>query len=283
MKPGAMLTLLVLAVNPGNAQAPIERPQSAAAFQSVSDDAKRSTLNDLGAHRYSPAPTEVVEMIAAGLAAPNADIRLAAVYAAAGRAGAVRFDPSADQLAKAREERPFLGRLRPAILRALADPSDRIRRGAIVALVNLEYTPGSGLNDVRLEPDVADQLRLQLSSESSPAVRAELVKTFALTSLESPWREDVLIRALSDRDSEVLHFAVMGLGRTTPSAALEQLVALVSHPDRAVRLQVAQALQAYGMAAQPYLNALTAAAATEPDEAVKKTLDAAVARIQKPR
>jgi HEAT repeat protein len=275
--------LLCGSLNAAAAQLAPDRPRSVVAFQQASADVKRNTLNDLGALRFSPPPSDVGEIIAAGLADHDADVRLCAVYAAAGRAGAVRFEPSSDNLTRDRAERSFLGRLRPAVMHALNDENARIRKGAVVALVNLEYERGRPTNDIALKPDLANELRLHLASETSPAVRAEIVKTFALTSLESAMRDDVLIRAMADRDEEVVHFAVLGLGRSTPSDALDRLVSLVSHPDRSVRLQVGQALQAYGVAAQPYIGTLLTASAAERDETVKKALEAAIARIQRAR
>lgn len=279
----AGILLLIVSGQPTYAQKQTpaaDRPQSAAELRAAPTEKKRAALNDLAAFRYSPSPEQTTEMIAAGLADLDPEVRVSAVYAAAGRASAVRFKTTPERVAIGNAERPFLGPLEAHVLRALSDPADRVRHGAVIALGNLGYEPGRQVNDILLKPVVAKELKLRLRVETAAAVRSEIVKSFALTSIKSPGRDDALLEALEDPDEDVVHFAVMGIARSVPVAALPRVASLVAHPSRAVRLQVGQALQAYGLAARPYLDSLKTALAAEQDDVVRKTLEGAIARIQ---
>src|SRR5436190_12516186 len=161
---------------------------SAPEFRVSSDRAKLALLNDLATFRASPAAEVVGEILTAGIQERDADIRAAALSAVAGRAAARRFLTSSERRAIANRERSYLLRLRPALLGATSDDSARVRRAAIVALVNLEYEPASSVNDVQLKSDVGSALRMRFDVENSPEVRAEIAKTFALTSLASEGR-----------------------------------------------------------------------------------------------
>lgn len=277
---GVALVLLMAVATFG--QVPRTDPAvSVAELKAGSKALKRATLNDLAALRYSPTADSVMEMIAAGLTDADSDVRLSAIYAAAGRASAARFGGSAEIGALGIDERPQLLRLRPLVIWALTDLTDRVRQGAVIALVNLEYEPGRATNDVLLKEDSAAALRRQFAVESSALVRTEIVKTFALTSLHSRGRDDLLVRAVDDPDAGVAHFAVMGIGRSTPHVALPRVVALLVHGSREVRVQVGQALAAYGAAATPYLGEIAAALTAERDDIVRNTLEGALAAIHR--
>ena len=252
--------------------------RSAAEFSAATGEAKRATLNDLAAFRYSPPPDTVSTLVSSGLADGNAGVRLSAVYAAAGRAGAVRFATVPERRAVGLRERAALARLRPVLIAALSDDDERVRQGAIVALVNLEYQPPADVNDIVIRPDLATAMQLRFDAEPSSRVREEIVKTFALTSLSTTRRDDLLLKALDD-EASILSFAVAGLGRSTPSAAMSRIADLLHHDDRSVRLQAAQALAAYGNRARPYIEALAEAASSEKDDAVRNTMEGARSKL----
>ena len=162
-----------------------------------------------------------------------------------------------------------------------SDGEPRIRHSAVLALANLHMTVDSTAGVIRIPAGLADALASAYGSESSDRVRAEIVKTFALSETESPRSQEIVTRALADPASEVVQFAVMGIGRMKPPTALPSVVDMLKHNEQRVRLAAAQAVAAYGAAARPYLPQLREALAAERDEITRKTLEGTIGLIQK--
>lgn len=255
------------------------RPTSAEDFRASAVEVRRATLNDLASQRFSPEPEVTGALIASGLKDATVEVRLSAIYALAGRAATARFGKREEHKALWAVERPTLLRLRSAALEALGDSSAKVRQGAIIALVNLAYEQGAPINNVRLSGDVTAVLARQYQTEAEASVRAEIMKTFALTSVLPDGRETTLVRGLSDDVAEVVKYAVLGLGRARSQRGLKLVADRLSHSDRGVRLQVAQAMVSYGLQAKAYLDLIQNAADSEENDVVKRTLEEAVAAM----
>lgn len=153
----------------------------------------------------------------------------------------------------------------------------KVRTGAVIALVNLEYEPGR--QSIALHQDVSAALLQRFGREPSGAVRAEIAKSFALTATDANNRDAFLQGALDDPDGRVVEYAVMGLAQSRPAGALSRIVSLLQSRRINLRLQVAQALAAYGPSARQYVPQLQQAISTETDPTIRKSLEAAMSRI----
>lgn len=275
------LLLVVLATTTGGqTTAPPSKLLSAAAFATAPSAEKRATLNALAAHRVSSPPEEVAYLIEAGLLDPNDDVRLSAIYAAAGRAAGARFALDKRFIDTWNAERPILIRLRPLVIKTLADANSRVRQGAIIALGNMDYESAMPGRPIRLRDDSVSAFIERLNVENDAAVRIELAKSVALTQPD-PRTQDRLLSLLEDRQVDVITFAVMGVGASKVPEGLPRLIRLLRHPERAVRLQVGQALAAYESASVPYIGEIEQALAAEQDDIVKKTLAGTLLVVRK--
>jgi len=275
--------LFVLFVAATGAQAPTASAPKilgAAEFATAPRADKRATLNALAAHRVPAPPEEVAFVIEAGLLDVDDDVRLSAVYAAAGRAAGARFGLDKRFLDTWNAERSALSRLRPIVLKTLADTNPRIREGAIIAIGNMDFEPGVRGIRVRLRDDSVDALLHRLSVETHPSVRIELAKSLALTQPDAR-THDRLFALLADPSSEVVQYAVMGFGQSKAPEALPRLLPLLKHGDRGVRLMVAQSLAAQAEACSACVKDLEEALQVEQDDIVRKTLDGTLTAIRK--
>jgi hypothetical protein len=244
---------------------------------------RRAVLNDIATHRSSPDPAVLLAVLRAGLEDPDPAIRLTAVSALAGRAARARFGRSPEDLTQWRHDRSTVLSLRPIAMSLLSDRDDKVRVGAIVALVNIEFDPETASREVWLGNDLSLALANMIGPNTNGSVRAEVVKTFALTESHPATRERVLTQALGDPAPDVLAPALAGMARVRPPSALPTVVLLARHPAVSVRMQASQALAAYGEAVRPYLEQLSHAIASENDDRVRTTLEAVVDALRRGR
>jgi HEAT repeat protein len=148
----------------------------------------------------------------------------------------------------------------------------------VVALVNLAFDPTRS-KTIQLDPGTASALASRYAIEASGRVRAEILKTVALTDADPSTGDTLAASALDDSDPSVVAYAVMAIARSHPPQALPRIVALLNSTDSNVRLQIAQTMSGYGALAAAQLPALRAAAEKEAVPVIKRTLDAAIAAI----
>ena len=197
-----------------------------------------------------------------------------ALLAISGRGAlARRYDAPAEAVGRWRAERAALETLRPAVRDLLAHETQRTRLNAVLALATL------GLDPDRLPSFTIGEMSLRdltnaYKDQSMPLVRVEIIKIAALCDDASPLRRDLLRDALSDPGEGVVAQAVRGLGALRDQSSMELIGARLTHEDRNVRLAAANALANFGRAAQPFLGRVEAAAKTESDPIVRKTLEA---------
>ena len=275
-----LVGLLVAAGTPSFAQGPVLDAQG---FRRASVQNKRMTMNALAAHRVSPAPEALVELLEAGLEDAEPSVRLTAAYATAGRAGAARFGRDAAKRNQWNAERSTLLRLRPALIVRVDDPDPKVRQAVVIALVNMEYDGSPALDSIRLGQDVATAFAKRFPAEKDPLVRAEIAKTFALMQAENAQHEAIVLAGLADSDARVIQYAVLGAARSRPAAALPTIVEMLGRPEQNVRLQAAQALAAYGPPARAYLARIEGALAAERDPIIRKSLEATVDLLRNPQ
>ena len=265
--------------------------QSAREFADAAPTARKTTLNDLAAHRLVLPVEDLGEVLTVSLQDKDEDIRKRAVYAIAGRAGGLRFaamQPPGQPLPSTlgelaerwRSEHATLLALRDRVVSALTDGSPDVRKGAVIALLSLEYEPEKQAN-YAVRPETLELLAARFDKETAPTVRKEIVKTMALTSTKSKAREALLRRALSDADRSVLQYAVMGAGEARLSDTLPRLAELLSHSDRSVRLNAVQAIAVQGQAAEAYRPQLEQALGSETDQVVRKSIEGALTTMSR--
>jgi HEAT repeat protein len=122
------------------------------------------------------------------------------------------------------------------------------------------------------------------ATESSPVLRVEIVKAFALLTHEQAAAIQgestaMLTAALKDQEPQVVAFAALGVGRQRLTSLLPEVVPLLSHKAQNVRLLVSQGIAAFGPEAAKYVPQVEAAIAVERDDIVRKTLEGTLSVI----
>jgi HEAT repeat protein len=212
----------------------------------------------------------------------NVAVRRSALAVVAARAGGIRFSGAPDHLNRWNEDRPALRGLRPFVINVLDDADERNRRDAIIALGNLDFADsGKTAGEVMLSDATVQLLADRYSVEPSAIVRAEIVKSLALIENRTGVQEIVIQKALYDSSDSVLQYAAMGAGRLRTQDSLPRLVELIlTHANRAVRLNAVQALAKYGSDATSQLPVLRGALPKEQDAVVRSTLDAVIKQLE---
>jgi HEAT repeat protein len=203
---------------------------------------------------------------------------LTGLWALASRAAGFRFTPSEARKALWWQEQPVVQDLRPLAAARLADPDDRVRHAAIIAMGSLDYHIDQH-PQIRLRPDTVAAFARAFREDQAVAVRAEAVKSLALAQSDPGLRDPVLVAALADPAPAVVQFAALGVAEHRLEAALPAVAALLGHSSRAVRLAAVQAFQSNPGAARTFEPALRVAVATEADPSIRATLAATLARV----
>jgi hypothetical protein len=223
------------------------------------------------------APNDI-EVLSAALHDATADVRRQACLVVVRRAWAARASKVPDNLARWQIERPMLLALQPDLLRLFSsDPQRRVRLQAIVAAGNLEYI---GTPNLTISEPLAKALAAAYALDQEGVVRAEIVKSFALTEQTNASRA-ILFRALADADPTVVQFAISGIARAHDASALPRVAALLRHPADSVRIAAAQTLGSFGPVARSFVLSLRAASDAENNEVAKRTLDGAIRLIDR--
>lgn len=254
-------------------------PASPETHASARLDERLIAFDDLSTLAASLEPAELSRLIAEGLADPDARVRCAALGAIAGRAGALRRQPTAAIYQQWSRERPVLGRFTPEVLRALDDGSAQVRLAAVFALYHLAYLPSP--SRAELDREVAGRLAEAFSRETSAGVAEEIVRTVAASQGHADdLQRSVLDRALDDSRPGVLAEALAGAASLQMGRGLGRAATLLGHDEPRVRLAAAHALGDYGRLALPHLEVVEWALATESDEKVRRALEGLVTWLE---
>lgn len=242
---------------------------------------KRILLNELAMQRRSLPPNDLVTILRDGLSDPDPDIRVTALAAVTGRAGLILMKDTPEVRARWAAERAVMLSLRPKVLDTLADPDPDVRVNAVIALVNLSYELGGPKSDYVIEQETVRRLADAYRTETAAQVATQIMKTFELAVGDDEIRAAVLQLGLTSEVPGVLVHAIRGVGNMQIPSALGRIADLINHSDRAVRLAVAQAFFSYGSQASPYLPRMKEAWAREKEPAVKKTIEATIAYLER--
>jgi HEAT repeat protein len=157
----------------------------------------------------------------------------------------------------------------PALSKALADKSDKLRRAAAFALGLI------GPKAYAAVPELTTALK-----DSEPLIRALAAEALGKVGTESEPALPELKKALTDKDVNVCVNAALALWRIGKDASgLDELsAALTKSSDVQLRRSAAMALAEFGAAAKSALVPLTAALA-EPDEELRRECVVALGRI----
>ncbi len=119
----------------------------------------------------------------------------------------------------------------------------------------------------------AAELTLHLS-DPSPQVLIAALRAVALAALAGPSVEAALERVLSHPDPEVVKEALSSLERHGDDGAIARVTACLSHPHWSVRVRAAEVLALVAPTAPQARAALAARRDLEPDELVRRAIDA---------
>jgi HEAT repeat protein len=242
-------------------------------------DPRLVALDDLATLASTLAPGQMSRLITAGLRDTDPRMRCAALGAIAGRAGALRRQPSAAIYQQWSRERPVLHRLTPDVLRALDDEVDDVRLAAVLALYHLAYLPSPARAE--LDREVLARLADVYAREPSAEVAEEIVRTVASSRGNGDdLKAAVLERGLEDERPGVRAEALRGAAGMQTGRGLAYAAQLLTHPDRRVRLAAARALGDYGRLGLPHVCAVEAALAVEADGKVREALEGVVVWLE---
>jgi len=176
--------------------------------------------------------------------------------------------------------------LRSDVLAMAGDPDARVREGVPSCLLTLD-----GWNAVvtsaaprLLGEDARKILAARFGQESNSQVRVAIIRALGYGPFNATnvWRGDeaTIVGALQDTNEWVRAAAARAVGQRQIESALPGLVKMTTDPALEPRLQAAQALQHFP-GVKPYLPELEAALARETNQAVRGSLSAAIALIQR--
>lgn len=269
----------ICATTAGWAQVP-NAEVAAEAFRSGTAQQKIASLVTAARDLDPVASERWVTLLQLGVSDEDARVRQAGINSIAARLGAVRFPPAPDVVARRERDRVHDPVVRHVAETALSDADERIRRDAIVALVQMDVSAGREVNDIDLAERTASLLEQMYDQETSGLVQAEIVKTFALVRKPLPDEGELYAKALTSSSSDVVQFAVVGAAKVRDVTSLTRIAELLRHEERAVRISAATSILRFGREANTLAPQVRAALAAETDLPIKKTLEQVLASIQ---
>jgi len=226
---------------------------------------------------------ELLRVLELATASADADVRRHAFGLASYRAGAARLAKSSEVRDNWRRDRADLQKLeQPAARALLTDLDERVRRSALDALANLQYDGGEKTNiGIAVGRVFVETLAVALDQEPSPSVRAEIVKSLALSDSDLPAHVTTLESALADSEPAVLQFALLGLARHGVQRSVSKAIDFLSHGDMRVRSAAIQAIATLGLTRAGDLERVQAAYAAETDASVKEMIRQTISKLVK--
>lgn len=222
-------------------------------------------------------------------------------------------DPSpAVRAAAASAFAPLKGRIEPAmpaLVALLQDRDERVRVAASATVGKLGALAGAAAATIAEGLDSDDTVRRARTAEALGAIGGAAVDVAPMLAEAAEDDNDrvrakavqalgkigeaaagvavpKLVRALRDQDDWVIALAAEALGEMGEAAAdvaLPALVRSLAHLNPQVRANAAEALGKLGPSARGVVNALEAAAANDPDAAVRREAVVALAEVGRPR
>lgn len=260
---------LILIATPAAAQ---KSPRTAEEFNRAGASERRSVIKSIIEHQSSLPASNQAELIREALLDSDPIMRLGGLAAIVSRripGQGITLTPAEAQL--------FGKVLRFHVIRALDDPSERVRREAVGALASVDFVTGAQHG---ITPDTERILAQRFYLDVDAGVRARIVSGLASeTGTLSSEAQRVLLDAFGDSDRRVRHTATFGVLRLEPTIGLEQLVRLISDSDRGVRVQAALTIAKFGPNGAQYNADLRRALETEQDAQVREALGIALRAV----
>jgi len=260
-------------------------PLSLEAFEAASPKAKLNVLAGIAMHSVQLPAEDTIALVKAGLLEPDRDVRRQALMAVASRSAGPLFSggDSKPRQERIREEwwseNALIAELRPHVLTALGDPDPEVRLDAVKALASMDFDIRE--RELKLKAQTVDDFAAHYARETKGYVRAEIVKSFALISQDSPRIRQVLLSALNDPDIWVRRYALDGSKRLRLSEALPKAVEALSDTDWEVRFKGVRVLNALGVQAASHVEALEEMLASETNEIVRGEIERTLSKIRK--
>jgi HEAT repeat protein len=132
-----------------------------------------------------------------------------------------------------------------------------------------------------IDQELLELLGKMYERDRSQRVRTEIVKTFALVGNEGPFVEPLIRLALRDSEPSVLQYAALGVAERRVTSAIDEIVRLLGHDARGVRLAAAQAMAALAPESKRFIPELEQALAVETDEATRATMTGTLTQLRR--
>lgn len=253
-------------------------------FRSGPPVVRSKILRLLVGHSAAPSP-QTFEIIREGLRDSDVEVRKTALLTVAGRAANQRFlRPAVSGVTATAQAGAASPDLADHVWNLLDDPEAQIRHAAVLAVANLDLqTAATESRSDRLSPELSNRLAKMYRTELDGAVRAEIVKGFALLPdiQASSFGAAFFALALDDAEPDVLAYAARGVASWALPQLTPQVSLLLQSDHVRVRLAAAQSLGAFGSRSSGFLGALQKALAAEADPVVRVTLSAAILAVQR--
>jgi HEAT repeat protein len=177
--------------------------------------------------------------------------------------------------------KPVAAALRNAVEAAVADDDLAVRLEALRGIVaQFAYV------NPHLPLPVTKILAARYETDSNPLIRIFTMSVLARTrnSDDAEARQlarQLLLRALEDREPDVVAAAGISAGSDKLPEALPLLLKQLKNPSSNARMSVSQGIAGYGATARPYLVQLEQALELESDDITRKTLEGTIATIRR--
>jgi len=179
-----------------------------------------------------------------------------------------------------KQEYAMLQTLRPQVATATSDADVRVRRAALLALGNLDYS-GRPDSETPVSDATLEVLRVMFHSDSDGKIRQEVMKAVALRPNPETAIGDFLLSGLDDAVPGVRQYAIVAAARVRSTASMPRVADALRDSDDGVRMAATSALGRYGSAARPYLPELRAALSAERNNRIRAQMERCLLAIQK--
>ena len=274
----AMRSLLVLFLTAFSSVTAQQPPTTAEEFQAAGAEERRLAMIDIIEHRSDLPAGNVVGIIGVALRDPDPVMRVGALAAVVSRAAAPRIVRGDAVLKNWARDQSLVQGLRSDVIRALADPVERVRREAVGALVSLDFDPQTLTG--RPAPETERLLTERFHADPDAGVRARIVSGFASDPTQgSALVQQLLSDAFSDGDRRVRQAAAGGAQKLEAGLALFHLIRQLDDGDSTARLHAALAIAKFGARASSYGRTLESALEREMDPGVAEALRMAMRAV----
>jgi hypothetical protein len=263
------LTIFALLVLGSSQATPAQLP-SAEAFATQSTEQRRAVMKQVD-WVAARTPEEMFPIIERGLLDSDSTVRFLAASALS------QVQSAASRRQQSREPAGSNARMQlpPTLLAAaslaLDDEARGVRGNTLNALVYFWQDSTAKLTS---------RLLARYELEQDPVIRTLLMAHLYHVGKNDPRVARLAVAAMQDPAPEVQYQAALAISTLTPDDGLPAVVGVLPTGDPKIRSACVAALAAYGQRAASHISLLEMLRASEPNENVRKQIDAAIAKIR---